>query len=284
VPICALALLLALAVPLGDADPRERSGGWRDTAGSTATGRGGPAPAPPEVERTILIAAAANLRVALEELSRAFRAARPGVEVRVTLGASGSLYAQIANGAPVDLFLSADALAPARIEAAGLALPGSLFTYALGRLVVWVPRGSGLDLERRGLAALLDPSVRKVAIANPSLAPYGRAAEAALRQAGLSEALAGKLVLGESVAQAAQFAESGNAQAALLPLALALAPPLSTEGRSWEVPASAHPRIEQAGVIPRSARSPGLAREFAAFLRGSAGRAILERSGYALPD
>jgi molybdate transport system substrate-binding protein len=202
----------------------------------------------------------------------------------VTLGASGSLYAQIANGAPVDLFLSADTLAPARIEAAGLALPGSLFTYALGRLVVWVPRSSGLDLERRGLAALLDPSVRKVAIANPSLAPYGRAAEAALRQAGLSEALAGKLVLGESVAQAAQFAESGNAQAALLPLSLALAPPLSTEGRSWEVPASAHPSIEQAGVIPRSARSPGLARDFAAFLRGPAGRAVLERSGYALPD
>jgi molybdate transport system substrate-binding protein len=146
-----------------------------------------------------------------------------------------------------------------------------------------VPRTSPLALERDGLRALLDPRVLKVAIANPAAAPYGVAAEEALRAAGVFEHVQPRLVLGQNAAQAAQFAHSGNAQAALLPLSLALAPPLAGDGRHVLVPASSHAPIVQAGVIPATARSPGLARAFADFLLGPEGGALLRRHGYGPP-
>jgi molybdate transport system substrate-binding protein len=125
--------------------------------------------------------------------------------------------------------------------------------------------------------------VKRIAIANPEVAPYGRAAREALERAGLLAALQPRLVTGQSVAQAAQFVESGSAQAGFLPLSLARAPPLSRKGRAWEVPAASHAPVEQAGVILRAARQPALARALAAFLTGDAGREILERGGYGLP-
>lgn len=233
-------------------------------------------------DRTLVIAAAANLKPALEHLIEGFVAAHHGVEVRASYGASGTFAAQIRNGAPYDLFLSADAGLPARLAADGLA-DGAPFTYALGTLVLWVPNGSPLDLGKAGLSALADPSVRKVAIANPALAPYGAAAKEALRSAGLAAAVRGKLVEGQSVAQAAQFALSGNAQAALLPLSLARAPPLSGAGRHVVVPAASHRPIEQAGLVLRAARDGKLARSFARWLLGAPGREVLAHSGYALP-
>jgi len=242
----------------------------------------GPGPAAAAEGGSLRVAAAANLQVALEEIVAAFQAHRPGADVRASYGASGAFVAQIRNGAPFDLFLAADAAFPARLAEAGLA-DGAPFPYALGRLVLWVPASSPLDLGRDGLRALLDPSVRRVAIANPALAPYGAAAEEALAAAGLLEAVRGKLVMGQSAAQAALFAESGNAQAALLPLSLAAVPPLSREGRFRELPAGSHRPIEQAGVILKASRSPGLARAFAGFLLGPEGRALLLRGGYALP-
>lgn len=232
--------------------------------------------------RSLAVAAAANLRPALEELSAAYEARHPGARVRATYGASGLLVAQIANGAPFDLFLSADAAYPAALVRRGLAR-GAPFTYALGELVVWVPRRSAVDLEHRGLAALADPGAGRVALPNPETAPYGRAAREALVRAGIWDALAPRLVLGESVAQAASFAASGNAGAAFLPRSLAAAPPLASEGRAWPVPAADHGPIAQAGAVLAAARAPALARAFADFLLSGEGQAILARHGYRPP-
>jgi molybdate transport system substrate-binding protein len=233
--------------------------------------------------RSVSVAVAANMKPAFEEIAALFQARNPGVEVKSTYGASGTFLAQIANGAPFDVFLSADAEYPARMVEQGLA-EGSAFPYAYGKLVVWVPSGSRLDLDGKGLAGLLDPSVQKIAVANPDVAPYGRAARAALEKAGVLEALKGRIVMGQNVNQAAQFAQSGNAQAAFLPLSLAKAPPLSVEGRFWVVPPASYPRVEQAGVVVRGTRQPALARELAAFMVDDAARRVLLRYGYDLPE
>ncbi len=227
---------------------------------------------------SLAVAAAANLRPALDTLARAFEAERPGVEVRVTFAASGTLHAQIVAGAPFDVFFSADRASPRALAAEGLAEREEI--YALGRLAVWVPNGSPLDLARDGLAALARPGVRRVAIPNPALAPYGRAAEAALRAAGVWEAVRPKLVLGESVAQTAQFAHSGAADAAFVPRSLALLPALAAAGRAVDVP---HPPVEQGAAVLARARDPALARAFLAFVRGEKGRALLTAAGYGLP-
>lgn len=243
----------------------------------TAALAAGPAPS---ATGRLAVAAAANVKPALDELVRLFEARRPGVEVAVTYGASGAIFAQLRNGAPFDAFLSADRDYPRRIVAEGLA--GEEVVYAIGRLAVWLPRDAKADVEGRGLAALADPSIRRIAIANPAVAPYGRAAEAALRGAGVHEAVKGKLVLGESVSQAARFAHSGAADAALVPLSLARLPELAA-GRAVPVDPGAHPPIEQSAVILSAARAPSLARDFLLLVRGEEGRAVLARHGYLLP-
>lgn len=227
------------------------------------------------------VAAASNLKLAADELRRGFEQARPGVRVRVTLGASGALVAQIRNGAPFDLFLSADRDLAVQLVRDGLT-EGAERVYAVGRLAVWTPPGSRLALEPDGLHALAGPSVAKIAMPNPAVAPYGRVAEAALRAAGVWEAVRGRLVLGQNVAQAAQFAASGAADAALVPLSLTLVPELRS-GRAWVVPPSISPPLAQAAVVLRGAREPALARDFLGFVNGPAGRAILRRTGYELP-
>ena len=233
-------------------------------------------------ETTLSVGAAANLKLAAQELALAFEAERPGVKVALTFGASGTFFAQIQNGAPFDLFLSADREYPDRVVAEKLGAADDERIYALGKLVVWVPAGSTLDVERRGIAALGDPSVKRIAIANPAVAPFGRAAEAALRAAGVYDAVKDRLVLGTSVAQAAQFATTGAADAALLPCSLTFDPELS-RGQAVPVPGELHPRIEQAGVVLSRAQEPVLARAFLAFVTGEKGRAILTRYGYGLP-
>jgi molybdate transport system substrate-binding protein len=231
---------------------------------------------------TVTVAAAANLKPAIEQIASLFRARHPGVEVTVILGASGTFFAQIANGAPFDLFLSADSTYPAKVVEQGLA-DGKAFTFAVGRLAVWVPAGSRLDLDGRGLLALADPSAGKVAMPNPAVAPYGRAAREALEKAGIYEKVKDRIVLGQNVGQAAQFAQTGNVAAAFLPRSLIVVPPLSREGRSWLVPADGHAPIEQAGVVLKGARQPALARELAAFLASDEARQVLTRLGYGVP-
>ncbi|MFN8544431.1 MAG: molybdate ABC transporter substrate-binding protein [Candidatus Binatia bacterium] len=231
----------------------------------------------------LAVAAAADLRFAMDEIVAAFRRTRPDVAVTVTYGSSGQFASQLANGAPFDVFFSADAELPRQLAAQGLVLEGSEFLYGVGRIVLWVPRASGLDVRRLGAGTLREPAVHHVAIANPRHAPYGRAAEAALQSLGLAEAVRDKLVLGENAAQTAQLVQSGAAEVGVIALALALAPALRAEGEYWPVPLDAYPRMDQGGVIMKTARDPGLARAFCAFVLGPSGRATLERWGFSPP-
>ena len=221
------------------------------------------------------VAAASDLRFALDEIAASFRQDHPDLPVDVVYGSSGAFYTQIRNGAPFDLYLSADAEYPRLLAEEGLILEGSEFVYAVGRLVLW--RDSGEVDEQ----TLLDAAVQKIAIANPQHAPYGRAAEAALQSLGLYEQIKDKLVLGENVAQALQFVQSGGADAGIVALALALAP--TVEGCFWELPLDSYPRMEQSGAILRTARDPEAARAFRDFVLDE-GRPILDRYGLTLPE
>jgi molybdate transport system substrate-binding protein len=202
--------------------------------------------------------------------------------VRVTYGSSGNFYAQLVNGAPFDIFFSADVDYPRRLIAQGVAL-GSEFRYAVGYLVVWAPRAKGIAVDKLGIQALLDPAVRKIAIANPKHAPYGRAAEAALKSLGVYDKIRDRLIMGESVAQAAQFVQTEAADVGLLPLSLALAPALRDVGIYWPVPADAHPPLEQGGVILSWAQDRAAAETLRDFVTGPEGRAVLRRYGFTVP-
>ncbi|MHB8798587.1 MAG: molybdate ABC transporter substrate-binding protein [Thermoanaerobaculia bacterium] len=244
---------------------------------------GAPADSGPTRPREVRVAAAADLQFALDEVFRAAGRSIAGIRPVVIYGSSGSIHAQIENGAPFDLFLSADADYPRRLAAKGFA-DGAVFHYAVGRLAVWVPSASRLDVGALGLRALLAPSVRKVAIANPRHAPYGRAAEAAMRHLGVRDGLREKLVLGESVAQAAQFAKSGAADAGILALSLVLSPRMRDSGRWAEVPRNAYPRMDQGGIVLRHARDLAGARALRDALLSPRGREVLVSRGFALPD
>ncbi len=232
--------------------------------------------APRPASQKIIVAAAADLNFAMPEIARQFRAVDPAVELQIAYGSSGNFFAQIGNRAPFDVFLSADVEYPRKLAAAGAGAGNSVFTYAMGRLVVWVRAASRLDPA----TALRQPSVKHVAIANPQHAPYGRAAQAALRSLGLYQSVEVKLVLGENVAQALQFVESGAADAGIVALSLALAPPLRGRGRYWEVPLDAYPRMEQGGIILNDSKA---ARNFRAFLLSAGGRRILKQYGFFVP-
>jgi molybdate transport system substrate-binding protein len=236
-----------------------------------------------KVRHEVRVAAAADLRFALDELLAEFRRARPDINVEATYGSSGNFFAQIQNGAPFDLFLSADTDYPRQLVAKGLAPQGSEFVYAVGHIVVWVRRASALDVEKLGAKPLLDPSVRKVAIANPRYAPYGRAAEAALKSLGLYDKVKDRLVLGDNVAQTAQFVETGAADIGIIGLAQALAPALREQGRFWKVPADAYPRMDQAGVILARARDVPAAEAVREFVLSGQGKEVLKRYGFSVP-
>jgi molybdate transport system substrate-binding protein len=239
------------------------------------------APATAPEAPIVAVAAAASLRPALEELARAFEADRGDARVVATYGASGTLLAQLQAGAPFDLFMSADRDYPRRAVAAGLAREE--VPYAAGRLVAFVPRGSAAAVEARGLAALADPAVRRIAIANPAVAPYGRAAEGALRAAGVLETVRPKIVLGGSVAQTALLAHAGAVDAALLPASVAAAPELAEAGVAVPLPAGVAPPVPQSAAVLSAARNADLARAFLAFVTGARGRALLARHGYDAP-
>jgi molybdate transport system substrate-binding protein len=229
----------------------------------------------------IRVAAAADLQFALDDLTAQY-AKQTGTKVDAIYGSSGNFFAQIQSGAPFDLFMSADIAYARKLEVAGWAEPGTLYQYAYGRIVIWMPEKARPDVANMGWKALLDPKIEKIAIANPEHAPYGRAAVAALRNSGIYEQLRGKLVYGENIAQAAQFIVSGNAQAGIIALSLAASPEMRT-GKRWEIPANMHPPIEQAAVILKNARDKDGARAFLAFLKSNAGRSILESYGFNLP-
>jgi molybdate transport system substrate-binding protein len=229
----------------------------------------------------LAIAAAADLQAALGVVKEAFVKEHPGVEVTLTFGSSGTFYAQIVNGAPFDCFLSADLGYPGQLVQAGLADGATAFRYGRGHLVLWVPRNSAIPLEQLGMKALLHPAAKRVAIANPRHAPYGRAAEAALTSLGLLEAVKPRLVFGENIGQTAQFVQTGAADIGILALSLAKAPAMAGAGRTFDVPEAAYPPLDQGGVILNRARDKAAAQAFADFLQSPPGRAILQRFGFA---
>jgi molybdate transport system substrate-binding protein len=229
------------------------------------------------------VAAAADLKFALDEMLEVFRTRHADINAQVTYGSSGNFFAQLSNRAPFDIFLSADVDYPRRLVEQGLAARDTEFLYAVGRIVVWAPRRSTLDLERLGMQALLDPSVRKIAIANPQHAPYGRAAEASMKTLGVYGKAQERLVYGENIAQTAQFIQSGAADIGIIALALGLAPAMREEGRFWEIPLEAYPRMEQGGVILTWAKDREAAEALRAFVLGAEGRQILRRYGFCLP-
>jgi molybdate transport system substrate-binding protein len=231
--------------------------------------------------QAISAAAAADLSSVLTELATKYKS-QTGNEVRLSFGASGNLTQQIRNGAPFDLFFSADEDYPRRLIADGFAERGSLYRYAVGRVVLWVPASSTLDLSGKGVNVLLDPSVKKIAIANPLHAPYGRAAAAVLKHFGVYEKVSDRLVLGESVSQAAQFVESGNAQAGLIALSHALAPGMKNKGKYWQVPTDSYPELDQAVVILSRSRQKKEAAAFLGYLKGGEARSTFEHYGFSL--
>jgi molybdate transport system substrate-binding protein len=229
----------------------------------------------------IRVAAAADLKFAMGELEGEFEE-QTGTKVDVTYGSSGNLFSQIQNGAPFDLFFSADIEYPRKLEAAGLAEPGTLYQYAAGRIVIWMPAEAKLDVAKLGWKALLDDSVQRIAIANPEHAPYGRAAVAALQKAGIYDRVKRKLVFGENISQAAQFVQSGNAQAGFVALSLAISPGMA-EGKKWIIPMEMHPAIEQGAILLKSAKNKDAARAFLQFVKSAGGRNILRKCGFEVP-
>lgn len=236
----------------------------------------------PVAAQQLRIAAAADLQFALNDLAAQYER-QTGVKVLVTYGSSGNFYAQIENGAPFDIFFSADISYPQKLVDKGLAARESLYSYAFGRIVLWVPGDSPLDPAKFQWKTLLDPRVQKIAIGNPEHAPYGRAAVAAMQKAGIYEQVSSKLVMGENISQAAQFVQSGNAQAGIVALSLAVSPAMK-EGKFWEIPRNLYPPLEQGVVVLNRSTEQSAARAFLAYLKTNEAETTLIRYGFYKPS
>lgn len=227
----------------------------------------------------LTVAAAADLKFALDEIVATYRKVHPQDRIQVVYGSSGKFHTQIQQGAPYDLYFSADIAYPQALVRDGHAL-GPVRPYAFGRIVLW---SRTRDASRMTLASLADPAIRRIAIANPKHAPYGKRAEEALRAAGLWQQVQPKLVFGENVAQTAQFVQTGNADVGIIALSLALNPVLAREGGHWTIPERLHAPLEQGYVITRRAADNPAARQFAAYMASPAARAVMARYGFVLP-
>lgn len=230
----------------------------------------------------LVVGAAADLSPALKEVADNYEK-KTGVKVKLSFAASGALTQQIENGAPFDVFFSADMDYPRQLIAANDADAASLYQYAVGKLVLWVPAESPLDVEHNGMKVLLDPSVKKISIGNPQHAPYGRAAVAALKHAGLYDQVADRLVLGENISQAAQFVESGNAQVGFVALAHAIAPEMKGKCKYWLVPADFYPPLAQGVVVLSHSQHKKEAAEFVEYIKNKEGIEVLRKYGFSLP-
>lgn len=232
--------------------------------------------------RPLAVAASADLRLPLEDLIGAFQARFPGVKVVPTYAATGVHLDRIEKGASYDVFLGADKGGAERLHRSGLCASAP-FPYAIGRIVLWVAAASRVDPKSKGMRSVVEPAVRKVAIGDPAVSPYGTAAEQVLRSSSFLDRVKDRLVLGEDVLKVARLCESGEAQAAFVPWSLATVPPLAAMGRHVPVPQGSHAPIEQWGVVLKGAANPRPAVDFEAFVRSPAGRVVLERHGYGLP-
>lgn len=227
------------------------------------------------------MAAASDLTAVLPPIAQQFEHENH-CKVAITFGSSGNFFQQLQNGAPFEIFLSADRQYPEELQKAGLTAPGSLVDYATGRLVLWVRTDSSLDISK-GLKVLGAASVKKIAIANPRHAPYGKAAEAALKSEGIYNRVSSKLVLGENASQAATFAQTGNAEAGILPLSIALNPAMKAAGRYAEVPSAEYPPIRQAAVAMKNSQNPEITMRFIRFLSSDSSRRLFQQFGFTTP-
>ena len=230
----------------------------------------------------LTIAAAADLQFAMQDIAGRFEK-ETATKVKVVYGSSGNFFQQIQNGAPFDMFFSANLDYAKKLEDAQLAVPGSYHEYARGKIVVWVPNDSKLDLTS-GLTVLLDPAITHIAVANPQHAPYGQAAVAAIQKEGVYDKVKNKLVLGENISQAASLVMSGSAQVGIVALSLALSPNMKDKGRYAEIPPSEYPPIDQACVIARSSKNKETARQFLAFIKTATVSDTLKRYGFEVPN
>jgi len=230
----------------------------------------------------ITVAAAADLQFVMQEVGARFKSAT-GKSVKLIYGSSGNFTQQLQNGAPFDMFFSANLDYPKELEAAGLTEPGTFYQYAIGKIVVWVPNDSKLDVSL-GLRALLNPSLKKIAIANPQHAPYGKAAVAAMQKENIYEQVKDKFVLGENISQAAAFVASGSADVGIVALSLALSPNMKDKGRYAEVPAADYPAIEQGCVIMGSSKNKSVAQQFLKFIQSSPITELFQKYGFAIPN
>ena len=230
----------------------------------------------------ITVAAAADLQFVMQETTARFQK-ETGKRVKVINGSSGNFFQQIQNGAPFDMFFSANVDYPKKLESAGLTEPGSYYQYATGEIVLWVANDSKLDVNA-GLKALVDGSVKKVAIANPQHAPYGQAAVAALKAENLYDQVAGKFILGENISQAASFVVSGAADAGIVALSLAVSPNMRGKGRYFEIPAGDYPAIEQGCVILKSSQQKATAKAFLDYIKTPVIKELFRSYGFAVPS
>lgn len=231
-------------------------------------------------QQHITIAAAADLRYALDEIVVQFNHTHPGASIETIYGSSGRFGTQIRQGAPYDLYFSADIAYPRSLYADGLSA-SEVQAYGVGRIVLWGPSRVAGSMT---LAGLTDPSIKHIAIANPQHAPYGKRAEEALKAAGVWEHVSAKLVYGENIAQTAQFVQSGNAQVGIIALALALSPELAKQGSYTLIPAKLHQPLLQGYIITRRAANNPLAHEFARYMVGAEAGIIMTHYGFSLPE
>lgn len=233
-------------------------------------------------DEKILVAAASDLNFAMNEICRAFEKAHPGIKVEVSYGSSGNFFAQIKQGAPYDIFFSADASYPALLENEGFAVKGQRQLYAIGKIVLWIPKKSALN-PQKGLNLVLETELKKLAIANPKHAPYGRAAEESLRYYGLLDKIQGKLVFGENISQTAQFVQTGAADAGIIAMSLAISPSMAESGSYWVIPTESYSRLEQGYAVLQRGKGKSSVKTFLEFVQGKKGKKILYDFSFILP-
>ena len=233
---------------------------------------------------TITVAAASDLKFAFEEVASEFKKLHPEIQMETTFGSSGNFFAQLSNKAPFDIFFSADIGYPDKLIEQGDGLKETRFSYAVGHLGIWVRNDSSLDLDKNGIAVLSDVKVKKIAIANPRFAPYGRAADAALKHFEIYESIQDKLVLGENISQTAQFVESGAADVGMIAASLATVSPLRDKGRFWQLPTDSYPKLVQGGVILSWTKDRHACDELRLFVISPTGQTILRKYGFAQPS
>lgn len=235
--------------------------------------------APTAHAEKITLAAAADLKFALDEIVTAFKITSPTAVLQVIYGSSGKFHTQIQQGAPYDLYFSADIAFVESLRQAGYAA-SEVKPYAIGRIVLW---STAKDASQMTLNSLTDPTIIRIAIANPKHAPYGQRAEQALRATGLWAKIESKLVYGENIAQTAQFVQTGNAQVGIIALALALSPTMASQGSYYLIPDTLHTPLQQGFIITQRAQGNALAQDFADYMSSPAARAILAQYGFILP-